>query len=159
MKIFRERVKDCELQLWSSDIQNLSKLKLYCNFKESRREELYLSLPIPKRLRLDLARFRTTSHKLEIEIGRHTNVAPENRLCKLCARVNISAVEDEVHVLFYCVAYTESRHLFLDCETLNVRNEYTFNRLMNTDNVNTIVNLAKFISFIFKTREQLLLPP
>jgi hypothetical protein len=159
MKIFTERVKDCELQLCSSDLQKLSKLKLYCNFKYSRSEELYLSLHIPKRLRRDLARFRTNSHKLEIEIGRHNNVAPEDRLCKLCAGVNISAVEDEVHVLFYCVAYTESRHLLLDCETLNIRNEYTFIRLMNTDNVNTLVNLAKFISYIFKTREQLLLPP
>jgi hypothetical protein len=159
MKIFVERVQDCELQLWSSDLQKLSKLKLYCNFKESRSEELYLSLPIPKRLRVDLARFRTTSHKLEIEIGRHNNVAPEDRFCKLCARDNISAVEDEFHVLFYCVAYTESRHLFFDCETLNARNEYTFIRLMSTDNVNTIVNLAKFISYVFKTRKQLLLPP
>ena len=29
----------------------------------------------------------------------------------------------------------------------------------DTDNVNTIVNLAKFISYVSKTREQLLLPP
>jgi hypothetical protein len=115
MKICTDRVKDCELPLWSSDLKKLSKLKLYSNFIDSSSEELCSSLPLPKILRVDLARFQTTSHKLEIEIGRLNNVAPEDRLCKLCARENILAVEDEFHVLFHYVACTESRHLFFDC--------------------------------------------
>ena len=75
MRLFLERVRDCELQLWSSDLYAMPKLKLYSRYKESRREELYLSLPIPRRLRADLARYRTTSHSLEIELGRHYNIA------------------------------------------------------------------------------------
>ena len=67
-ELFSERVRDCELQLWSSDLYAMPKLKLYSRYKESRREELYLSLPIPRRLRADLARYRTTSHSLEIEL-------------------------------------------------------------------------------------------
>ena len=84
IKIFTERVKDCELQLWSRNIHSLPKLRTYCLFKEARNEELYLSLPIPRRLRVALARFRTDSHSFETETGRHYNIAPEDRLCKLC---------------------------------------------------------------------------
>ena len=61
----------------------------------TREEELNLSLSIPRRLRSNVARYRTSSHCLEIEVGRHHNVAPEDRLCKLCGEDNIVAVEDE----------------------------------------------------------------
>ena len=48
----------------------MPKLKLYCKYKECRKEEFYLSLPTPRRLRVDLVRYRT-SHSLKIELGRH----------------------------------------------------------------------------------------
>ena len=35
MRLFSERVRGCELQLWSSDLYAMPKLKLYCKFKES----------------------------------------------------------------------------------------------------------------------------
>ena len=79
----------CEFQRWSSQVCNMPKLRLYCKFKEDKQEELYLSLPIPMRLRRDLARFRTTSHNLEVEMGRHNNISFEDRLCQLCGRSNI----------------------------------------------------------------------
>ena len=95
IKLFTARVKDCELQLWSRDIHTLPKLRTYCLFKESRNEALYLSLPIPRGLRVAFERFRTGSHCLEIEKGRHHNIAPEDRLCKLCGQnSNVIAVED-----------------------------------------------------------------
>ncbi len=159
IKLFSERIKDCELQVWSSDVQKLSKLNLYCIFKECRNEELYLTLPIPRRLRIDLARFRTSSHKLEIEMGRHNNIAREDRLCKFCARYNIVAIEDEFHVLFVCAAYEEHRNLYFDNDILTARNNYNFIRLMNCDDANNVVRLANFISCVFKIREQLSLPP
>ena len=59
----------------------MPKLRLYCKYKEHKEEELYLFLPIPVRLRRDLAHFRTTSHNLEVEMGRHNNVSFEDRLC------------------------------------------------------------------------------
>ena len=90
------------------------KLRLYCKYKEDKQEELYLSLPIPMRLRRDLARFRTTSHNLEVEMGRHNNVSFEDRLCQLCGRSNIFAVEDEFHVVFHCEAYNDIRHVYID---------------------------------------------
>ena len=78
VNIFSERVKDCEFQKWSSEVCNMPKLRLYCKFKEDKQEELYLSLPTPVRLRRDLARFRATSHKLEVEMGRHNDNDNDN---------------------------------------------------------------------------------
>ena len=78
----------------------MAKLSLYCKYKVDKLVELYLSLPIPRRLRRDLARFRTASHNLEVEMRRHNNISFEDRLCKLCGRSNVFAVEDEFHVVF-----------------------------------------------------------
>ena len=155
MRLFSERVRDCELQLWSSDLYAMPKLKLYSKYKESRREELYLSLPIPRRLRADLARYRTTSHSLEIELGRHYNIARADRLCKLCRRHNVVAVEDEIHVMFNCEACNDIRNLYIDRDALTCANEYNFIKLMNADNTDCIVKLANFVSYMFKIRQQL----
>ena len=62
---------------------------MLCKYKQHNQEELYLSLPIPRRLRRDLRCFRTASHNLEIEMGRH-NISFEDRLCKLkCVEAQI----------------------------------------------------------------------
>ena len=88
-------------------------------------------------------------------MGRHNNVSFEDRLCKLCGRSNIFAVEDEFHVVFHCEAYNDIRHVYIDKEILNCANEYSFISLMKTDNSDDIVNFANFISCLFKIRKQL----
>jgi hypothetical protein len=70
MKVFTERLKDCELQLWATDVHNMPKLRTYSLSKESRERELYLTLSIHRRLRFAMARFQTSIHCLEIEVGR-----------------------------------------------------------------------------------------
>ena len=132
----------------------MPKLRLYCKFKEHKQEELYLSLPIPMRLRRDLARFRSTSHNLEVEMGRH-NILFEDRLCQLCGRSNIFVVEDEFHVVFDCEAYNDIRCVYINKEVLIRANEYSFISLMKTDNADDIVNFANFILCLFKVRKQL----
>ena len=74
-------------------------MRLYSKFKVPQEVELYFSLSIPRQLRSDLACYRTSSHSLEIEVCRHHNVAPEDRLCELCGEENILAVEDEHRVI------------------------------------------------------------
>ena len=101
------------------------------------------------------ASHRTASHNLEVEMGRHNNISFEDRLCKLCGRSNIFAVEDEFHVVFHCEAYNDTRHVHIDKEILNCTNEYSFISLMKTNNSDDIVNFANFISCLFKIRKQL----
>ena len=56
VSIFSERVKDQDGLRWSSQVCNMPKLMLYCKYKEDKQEELYLSLPIPRRLRSETVR-------------------------------------------------------------------------------------------------------
>ena len=153
LKIFSIRVKDCELQSWSSEINDMSKLRMYCLFKEDRSSELYLTLPIPRRLKIALARFRTGNHGLEIETGRHHNVESKDRLCKICLLNNVVACEDEIHVLFNCSAYNDVRSLYVSSESSSL---YDFVKWMKSDNHYNIVNLANFVYSIYKIRKQLL---
>lgn len=42
IKVFRERIQDCELQRWASEVRDTAKLRTYRLFKEERIEEFYL---------------------------------------------------------------------------------------------------------------------
>ena len=155
IRIFSERVHDCELQLWNSDMHSMPKLKTYRLFKEIREKELYLTLNIPRRLRVSLARFRTGSHNFEVERGRHYNMNVEDRLCRFCGTMNnLVCIEDEYHVLFHCIAYKDIRNMYIG-EEICTRNLHNFVSIMKANNPQVIVKLAHFINSMFKTRKAL----
>jgi hypothetical protein len=55
-----------------------------------------------------LARFRLSAHKLQVEVGRHQGVLWENRLCSRCvASGNGQWVDDEQHMIFECHAFED----------------------------------------------------
>ena len=64
-----------ELQIWSAEKQLMPKLVTYNLFKDSRDCEPCLKINIPRRLVITFSRFRTGSHNLEIEIGKHHKLA------------------------------------------------------------------------------------
>ena len=80
-------------------------------FKTDFRKESYL-LHISNRLFFTaISRFRTSSHSLHIETGRHTipYTPIENRLCTFC---NLKSVDDEIHMLLRCTFHNQERHIF-----------------------------------------------
>ena len=153
IKLFKERVQDCETQLWHDEIHSLPKLRTYCRFKESRVEEPYLSLSIPRRLKVALARFRTSNHNLEIETGRRGNIPPENRLCKYCAMNDIAIIEDEYHVIFHCEKYKYLRDMYLDKTVVENPNLYNFICLLKSNQYHVLLGLANFVHSVFKLRK------
>ena len=73
--------------------------------------------------------FRTSSHTLEIERGRHTNpITPiEQRLCNVCL-----VLEDKFHFLLECNMFTDERTAFLH----QIQNKYSqFIALDNKENL------------------------
>ena len=52
-------------------------------------------------------------------------------------------------------AYNDIRKLYIDTDKLDSATEYHFINLMNTDNRDTIIKLANFVSCMFKIRQQL----
>lgn len=99
---FKQRLIDCETQMMLADINDTDKLRTYNIFKCAIKTEKYLLCMPARKLKVALARLRIGNHCLEVEKGRHHNVPPHERLCKLCLTQNIEYVENEYHV-FFCV--------------------------------------------------------
>ena len=74
------------------------KLRTYKTFKNDIRIEPYLNYTLPKSVYCNIARFRLSSHNLNIELGRHKRpyVPADERICEKC---NLNQVEDEFHCL------------------------------------------------------------
>ena len=81
--VLKTRLRDQFVQEWRHNITSLSKLDVYCKYKETFEYETYLDVKNNK-LRKLLSQFRLSSHSLEIEIGRYHNTERAIRLCKLC---------------------------------------------------------------------------
>ena len=76
--------------------------------------EAYLSIDMPMYLRKRLSRFQISNHNLEIELGRHKNNLRENRVCKICEDENIQVIENEIHFVLECDAYSHIGRKYID---------------------------------------------
>ena len=92
------------------DVINNPILRTYKRFKHEFKYEDYLVCVRNPKYRKTLTKFRTSSHTLEVERGRHTNpITPvEQRNCNVC-----HVFEDECHFLLCCHIFADVRHDFL----------------------------------------------
>lgn len=60
--------------------------------------------------RKSLSKLRISCHRLQIEVGRFTNIPRENRLSNRC---NSNSTDDETHFLITCEKYNHQRNLYL----------------------------------------------
>ena len=87
----------------------IGKLRFYKTVKQTFAREPYLDNLNCFQLRKIVTKFRCSDHRLEIELGRHGNVIPGNRICQIC-RGN---VETESHFLAECPLYSKLRLKYL----------------------------------------------
>ena len=150
MSEISQRLRDVALQSWHNDLEKNSKLTYYVQFKTLLNVERYITELKEWKLRNALSRFRISCHSLNVEVGRRNNIDKEYRLCRYCLSKDLSYVEDEIHFLYVCKKYTHLRIKFLP-ELIHVHPDiYHFNRLMCTENYETIVRLSLFICEGFK---------
>ena len=128
-----------------------NKLRSYRQFKNIYKREEYLDYIQDFRTRSNFCRFRLSSHNLMIEIGRHSNIDANNRICKKC---DSGEVEDEKHALMICAKHNEQRNsAFKDIGALNKKNafldkESKFIWLLSNEDKQVIMILAKLINSI-----------
>ena len=90
------------LSAWSSKIEKCatedgdSKLGVYKQVNPNLKP-FTTDQPIPEFERINITRYRTGSHNLHIEKGRHNRTARENRLC-----ISHTGIQTLNHVLFLC---------------------------------------------------------
>ena len=152
VKIFRQNWSD---RLHQCATGQTGKLRTYALFKTTFVKEKYFSVVKEKEVRKHYTSFRISAHRLEIETGRYKKIPVNTRLCKFC---NLEQIEDEVHFLFHCNAYTNLRKKFTD-RIINQCRNYDFlsdkNKLiwLMINESDQVINLfANFIFTCFKYR-------
>jgi hypothetical protein len=109
-----ERLQTREELRWKTEMEGSPKLRTYRIFKKTLQMEPYLAqeelVLKDKRKRWEVARIRTGSNKLRVEMGRQVRpmIKLEDRKCLVC---NEDVVEDEAHFLLECKAYVGLRQV------------------------------------------------
>ena len=135
-------------------------LRTYFLFKTEHCKESYLDYVDIVQHRISLAKFRTSSHKLNIEIGRYKGLAVKERICNLC---NQNLVEDECHMFSKCSAFSDLRlnifqKLSSICQNfISLNDEDKFVWAMSNPEPDICKLVAKFIHECFLRRESLIL--
>ena len=147
-------------QKWLSDVNDSRtnpKLRSYCLFKSEFRMEDYFSTIRDRKHIIALLRFRTSSHNLRIELGRHTiPITPiEERTCKFCPS---GAIDDEIHLMLDCNFHSHERNIFLksieDITSIsNFNKRDGFSTIMSSKSPTIQNALGKFIHGCFQRRQ------
>ena len=133
---------DLFIQEWNAKMSQSSKGRNYHIFKENIELESYLKL-IPKQLYIPLKKFRTSNHKLLIEVDRWKNTLYAERKCSLC---NKNDIGDEFHYLLTCPFFQVDRCYLLKSFFYRRPNILKFKALLTSTNKKfsqTFQNLLK----------------
>lgn len=143
---------------WANDITDSvkhPKLRTYSQFKKTFCTEPYITQLKGNHLITCLAKFRTSSHNLQIERGRYTQPkTPINK--RLCTRCNMNAIDDERHFILHCEKLVTLRQLLFQICCDNISN---FNFMSPTDkfmiimtsvDIKIITALSQFVYNGFK---------
>ena len=98
----------------------------YFGYKLAFEDKNYLNCLQIRRFRNALAKFRVYAHDLNVKKGRHTGIARNERMCKLCEH----DIEDEKQFLLFCSAYTALRVKYIPRKFFQHPNVYKFYILM-----------------------------
>jgi len=134
---------------WYDKVCSYTKMRTFVTFKKEFRFEPYLLLIRDFKLRKVLAKFRLSSHDLEIEKGRYTKKSVNDRICQMC---NSGQVEDEQHVIVDCEAYDEFRNTLIanmKIHNLNYNNAEFLVNVLQTNNESLIFSLGKYLQKVF----------
>ena len=150
LKLAKEKLLNLFEAKWKNDVESKSKLSNYSKIKRKICAEGYLKINISKVCRSLIGQLRSGSMKLEIETGRYSSIERANRICQVCNK----EVEDELHFLFRCEDYVESRsEMYHECpEVLNYITD-----IERLDCLNKRPNvLGKYIEKLWRTRNSIL---
>ena len=128
-------------------------MRTYVCFKSALEVEKYLLLKLNFKVLQTVACFRCSCLPLNVEEGRHTDIACLERFCKVCKS---NKVEDEFHFLLECPAYDNIRSTYIARETFIHPNLCKFHRLLRSSDESTVHKLCTFIYKAFQLRKEIL---
>ena len=136
-------------------MQKYPLLRTYSIFKNTFKQEKYLSLKCESKYITAISRLRASSHTLAIEKGRHEipKKPIDQRLCNTC-----KVVEDEKHFVTECVINTDERNILYDKVSRfdqnfsSLTNHQKFAYLFQHENETALTWFGKFIFKSFNKR-------
>ena len=147
--LFKQRLRDTFVQEWNARLQESSRAIFYRHFNNFN-YKAYLDMLDSDLLRHSLTRLRTSSHRLEVEVGRWVKperVPFEHRMCTTC-----NLLEDEYHFVIECQRYNDLRRKYIRPSFYVRPNMFKFLELLQSTNVSIVKNLALFVYKAFKER-------
>lgn len=147
LAIFKQRLSDNFIQGWNDRIQNSTRAKTYSLFSEFS-YKIYLDVIKVEKFRTAFSRFRMSSHRLQIEVGRWHKPQPVPLNERKCLYCNI--IEDEFHFVLECQKYNDIRKRYINKYYWGRPNIPKFVELITSSNSKTIKNLAAYIVEAFK---------
>ena len=160
-KVFSPFISDWDHsvdQEYSRTGKGKNKLRTYASFKTSLGTEAYVINTLSRSERSALAKFRCGVAPLRVETGRFEGIPEKDRLCPLCQ----SGIENELHVLTTCEAYSDLQDRLNDCIShvipnfLNLNNEEKLKIILAGDHYDIVKISAKICSKILYRRRLLL---
>ena len=152
INVFKQRLIDCALQDWHTEITQSRKALHYRHFKTLLNVETYLKLDILLKFKIAFSRFRCSAHNLLVETGRHNNISYEDRICTLC---DTQSIEDEYHVFMKCPFYNNLRHQYLEgIINFDIVNHNSFYNIVSSSNPVTLKTICVFVYEMFKHRNE-----
>ena len=111
LKVLKARFRES----WGTTINTSRKLQFYRELKSNFTKENYLDHVTKYTDRANVTRLRISSHRLEIELGRHKQTPIEKRICSWCKIVlGTDTIENEAHFLNHCDLNATTRQKVLD---------------------------------------------
>ena len=144
--------KDQYMQRWHAECSTNVKLNHYCMFKTNFHVEKYTYAFDIDKYRKCLANFRSSSHSLMIEKGRHIGIDREHRSCFYCETV----LENEFHFMIVCQLYDDIRLVYIPLYYYQFPSYTKFYSLMSSENETLIRNTAMYIYNAMLERENFL---
>ena len=151
--IFKQRVTDIYTQKWNEALHETSKADSYKCYKSLLFPEKYLFIDLPFVFKQALVRFRSSTHDLMIEKGRHIGIDPNYRVCNFCLSYDLHIVETEFHFLIECEAYNDLRRNIIGNLISNHKTMQDFIILISSDEPHIIYKLSKFLYLAYEKRK------
>jgi hypothetical protein len=144
ISLVKQTLKDQYNQLWHSQTENSTKALTCRFFKDNFMPEPYLEI-LDSKNAIILCKFRTTNHRLPIEIGRWQNIERNNRKCLLC---DTNTIGDEFHYILQCRYSEQNRKKLIPSHFRNRPNVLKFKNIMTVTKKSDLLKLCKMIKVI-----------
>ena len=143
-KAFLSEFKNRIISISHQDIDSLirEKYPIYLQYNPSYDTADYLHCITSKRLRRFITLLRTRSLPIRNNLER-INIAESN----VCTRCNMSAIDDEIHLIFTCPALTQQRLVHLPCLS-HTNPNYSLVNVMNAEYPMIYNHLCSFLKSV-----------